>query len=190
MYYIKYKYLIHIVILSLLSARKLKNRVAAQTSRDRKKAKLDELEEAVRTLREKNELLVQECAMLRTQNDTLLGETKKLMRERDARSTGDQQYCSLCQIRVDCAVPSLGSAVSPTDDPLPQGGTAQPASCLTLTPGATVLLKILTLYLLSKNCLATSRATNISTGSTSSPRAFYERLTPRWKEILAYQMNK
>nr|XP_012231008.1 PREDICTED: LOW QUALITY PROTEIN: uncharacterized protein LOC105677165 [Linepithema humile] len=122
-----------------LQRKKLKNRMAAQTSRDRKKARLDELMETVNTLTEKNKLLTQECTMLRTQNESLLSETKRLKRERDTRTTMNedqqqQQYCSMCQTRVGCAVPSLGSAVSP-DDPLPQGGTAQPASCLTLTPG-------------------------------------------------------
>ncbi|XP_070166768.1 X-box-binding protein 1 [Polyergus mexicanus] len=175
-----------------LQRKKLKNRVAAQTSRDRKKAKLDELEETVKTLRERNEQLAQECTMLRSQNESLSGETKRLRREKDMRNeTGDQQqqYCSACQARVGCAAPLPGSAVS-YDYPLPQGGSAQPASCLTLTPGATVLLKILTLYLLSRSCLATSRAKDMSSDSKNWPRALCEKLPPEWKQILLEQMSK
>ncbi|KZC06379.1 X-box-binding protein 1 [Dufourea novaeangliae] len=72
-----------------LQRKKLKNRVAAQTSRDRKKAKLDELEDTVRTLREQNELLTQECSMLRSQNDLLVTETKRLRREKDTKYSGE-----------------------------------------------------------------------------------------------------
>ncbi|XP_033191509.2 LOW QUALITY PROTEIN: X box binding protein 1 [Bombus vancouverensis nearcticus] len=126
-----------------LQRKKLKNRVAAQTSRDRKKAKLDELEETVRTLREQNELLTQECSMLRSQNEILVTETKRLRKERETKNAGEF-VCSMCQNRVGCAVSSLGSTVSPTH-PLQQGGTTQLAPSLTLTPGATILLKILTL---------------------------------------------
>ncbi|KAL6444883.1 hypothetical protein ACFW04_002124 [Cataglyphis niger] len=102
-----------------LQRKKLKNREAAQTSRDRKKAKLDELEETVKTLRERNEQLAQECTMLRSQNESLLSETKRLRRERDMRNeTGDQQqqYCSACQARVGCAAPLPGMCI--TEDPL------------------------------------------------------------------------
>ncbi|KAF3425134.1 hypothetical protein E2986_05946 [Frieseomelitta varia] len=171
-----------------LQRKKLKNRVAAQTSRDRKKAKLDELEETVRTLREQNELLTQECSILRSQNEILVTENKRLRKERESKNVGEFA-CSMCQSRVGCAVSSLGSTVSPTH-PLQQGGTTQLAPSLTLTPGATILLKILTIYLLLKNCLVTSKVTITSNDLKNLQRACYGRLQQKWKQILIEQMNK
>lgn len=173
--------------------------MAAQTSRDRKKARLDELEETVKTQTDRNELLMQECAMLRSQNELLtsqnewlLNENKRLRNERDAvRNTlTDQQQpiCSACRTRVDGAVPSLGSAVSP-NDPLPQGGTAQSASRLTRTPGATALLKFLILSFLLKNCSALSKAPTPS-DSKSWRRASCEKSVQKLRQILIEQMNK
>ncbi|XP_076637986.1 X box binding protein 1 [Colletes latitarsis] len=171
-----------------LQRKKLKNRVAAQTSRDRKKAKLDELEETVRTLREQNELLMQECTMLRSQNELLVTETKRLRKEKDTKSA-EVSICSMCQSRVGCAVSPLGSTVSPVY-PLQQGGTTQLAPSLTLTPGAAILLKILTSYLLLKNCLVTSKETITSNDLKNLQKAFCERLPQKWKQILVEQMNK
>ncbi|XP_011874726.1 PREDICTED: X-box-binding protein 1 [Vollenhovia emeryi] len=182
-----------------LQRKKLKNRVAAQTSRDRKKARLDELEDTVRIQKERNELLTQECAMLRSrnelltsQNEWLLNENKRLRNERDAvRNTlTDQQQpiCSACRTRVDGAVPSLGSAVS-LNDPLPQGGTAQSASRSTRTPRATVLLKFLTLYFLLKNCSALSKAST-PRDSKSWQRASYATSAQKLRQILIDLMNK
>jgi hypothetical protein len=47
------KYYVLILTKIILNFRKLKNRVAAQSSRDRKKARLDDLEAEVRNLKEK-----------------------------------------------------------------------------------------------------------------------------------------
>ncbi|XP_015604401.1 X-box-binding protein 1 [Cephus cinctus] len=177
-----------------LQRKKLKNRVAAQTSRDRKKAKLDELEESVRILQERNEQLSRECSVLRSTNESLMVENRKLRRNKS--SEVEQPVCSACQARVGCATPTSGSAESPRN-PLPQGGVAQPAQSLaklsaigSLTPAASALLRILTLYLLSKNSLLNSKETITSTDLRSLLKVFCEKLPLKWKQILLDQTTK
>lgn len=65
--------------------RKLKNRVAAQTSRDRKKAKLEQMETAIQQLFNKNETLIGECERLRAANERLLAENSELQRRLQVR---------------------------------------------------------------------------------------------------------
>ncbi|RZC42248.1 bZIP 2 domain containing protein [Asbolus verrucosus] len=61
-----------------LQRKKLKNRVAAQTSRDRKKAKMDQMEKAVQELFTKNEVLLEECEKLKKMNERLSAENAEL----------------------------------------------------------------------------------------------------------------
>ncbi|CAH0406660.1 unnamed protein product [Chilo suppressalis] len=55
-----------------MQRKKLKNRVAAQTSRDRKKAKMDEMEFQIKKLVEANERLTSEVSSLKALNERLL----------------------------------------------------------------------------------------------------------------------
>lgn len=61
-----------------LERRKLKNRIAAQTARDRKKARMDELEDLVRQMEREKELLIQENIRLKSQSTELVQQNKSL----------------------------------------------------------------------------------------------------------------
>lgn len=62
-----------------LNRRKMKNRIAAQTARDRKKYRNQRLEDVIRELLEQNEALKQENEMLRIANDDLTERNRCLM---------------------------------------------------------------------------------------------------------------
>jgi hypothetical protein len=66
--------LTHLTAEEKLMRRKLKNRVAAQSARDRKKVKMEDLEQSVSLLRSQNE-------QLRNENETLKEKTRKLLEE-------------------------------------------------------------------------------------------------------------
>lgn len=65
-----------------MQRKKLKNRVAAQTSRDRKKAKMDEMEAKIQEFMERNERLISEVESLKALNERLLSENATLRAER------------------------------------------------------------------------------------------------------------
>jgi X box-binding protein 1 len=76
--YKKRKRLTHLSPDERLLRRKLKNRVAAQTARDKKKARMDELEHAVSLLAEENKRLQQENQALKQKSGTLAKENDTL----------------------------------------------------------------------------------------------------------------
>ncbi|XP_011185480.1 uncharacterized protein LOC105214019 [Zeugodacus cucurbitae] len=58
--------------------KKLKNRVAAQTSRDRKKARMEDMEHEIDELTQKTEILQNKCESLQAINESLLEKNRKL----------------------------------------------------------------------------------------------------------------
>ncbi|XP_044265648.1 LOW QUALITY PROTEIN: uncharacterized protein LOC123011972 [Tribolium madens] len=88
-----------------LQRKKLKNRVAAQTSRDRKKAKMDQMEKALQELFSKNEVLVEECERLKSLNERLSAENATL-RGRFSACSCPQSRSVECESASGSRVPS------------------------------------------------------------------------------------
>ena len=96
-----------------LMRRKLKNRVAAQSARDRKKAKMDELDVSVKQLLEQNEKLRLENGLLKEQKRLLSNENKQLKQKLNITTTtvnlSSAMKPSSCSVKVEAG----RSAVSP-----------------------------------------------------------------------------
>jgi len=82
----KRKRLSHLSPEERLMRRKMKNRVAAQTARDRKKARMDELEEIVTNLEKENAELSDENHALRLQSENIMAENAQLRNRLDGQN--------------------------------------------------------------------------------------------------------
>ncbi|XP_050665904.1 X-box-binding protein 1 [Leptidea sinapis] len=72
-----------------MQRKKLKNRVAAQTSRDRKKARMDEMETKIQQFMDVNDRLIKEVENLKAMNERLLSENATLRSEAAARTVAE-----------------------------------------------------------------------------------------------------
>jgi len=98
--------------------RKMKNRIAAQTARDRKKALMMDLEENVRRLEEENDTLVVENTKLRQEQSSLAEENERL--KKMLSESPKQQVSTTRHIQDDAhSVSAFGPAAS-ISVPLPK----------------------------------------------------------------------
>ncbi|KDR15776.1 hypothetical protein L798_10320, partial [Zootermopsis nevadensis] len=126
----------HLSLEQKLQRKKLKNRVAAQTSRDRKKARLDDLEAEVKALREKNEALTLHCHNLQLEKMQLATENQDLRQKLSSHECNHQTHDVCCSTQFEPAEFSM--------DPLLQGQALQWA----LGP----VLQVLTVYRILLYC--------------------------------------
>ncbi|KAG8227383.1 hypothetical protein J437_LFUL000391 [Ladona fulva] len=88
--------------------KKLKNRVAAQNSRDKKKARMEELEKLVKELQTKNDTVMQECQRLKTEVSSLKEENSQLK----------QKLSCYCENAISASPIEPAAFIN---DPLPKG---------------------------------------------------------------------
>lgn len=138
-------------------SRKLKNRVAAQTSRDRKKAKMDEMEDRMTLLEKSNSKLLDEMRSLKELNERLLTENTQLKKQ-------------LASANAVVRAEPCGSAESL---PLLQERSAPTAAC---AEPALALCQLAMVFLLSKISSHKSSQANTSAASKSSPTVYSEKL--------------
>jgi len=177
--------------------------VAAQTSRDRKKARMEEMDYEIKELTDKTEILQNKCDSLQAINESLLAKNHKLdselelLRQELAELRQQQQHNtrSISQsIAIagaeGCASTHLGSAASKAD-PLPQGiqqvdtqSSARPlAEQLKSSKSLASLWKVVALCLLYKTCLATTKSST-SSASKSWPKVCSQISQQTWKQAL------
>lgn len=192
-----------------LQRKKLKNRVAAQTSRDRKKAKMEDMEFTIQQQTDQISELQMKCDTLQSEKEAIYSKYLDLeARFEELNRRLDEQQQQMTTIKPEPIAPVashsvgsastlLGSAVSaPT--PQQQGIISMEAQT-TLSQDETglkttdekvaALWKIIALCLLYRTCSKTSTCPS----SKSSPKAYWPMSQASWKALIeeaARQMPK
>lgn len=197
-----------------LQRKKLKNRVAAQTSRDRKKAKMEDMEQTIQQQTDQISELQSKCDLLQSEKNAIYSkyldlesrfeELKRRMDEQEQQQQQQQQTAATIKSEPNASpshsvgsASTLGSAASALF-PLQQGSYSSEAQT-TLRQDqksqrnndekVAVLWKIIALCLLYRTCSKTSTCPS----SKSSPKACWPTSQASWKTLIeeaAQQMPK
>ncbi|XP_044754755.1 X-box-binding protein 1 [Coccinella septempunctata] len=161
-----------------IQRKKLKNRVAAQTSRDRKKARIEQMESAITELCTRNETLMSQCENLKNMNEKLSLENAELK----------------ARLMEPCLSCKQNRSVGPESDEgssesllLPMGSNTGPAAVLSKTQ---TFLKIALVCLLYRNCLMNSTETSTLNHWSNLQRASLKISPKTWKMLLRKQIVK
>lgn len=197
-----------------LQRKKLKNRVAAQTSRDRKKAKMEEMDYTIQQQTDQINKLQIKCDTLQSEKEAIynkyldlesrfeelkrrLDEQQQQMTTTPAIAIKSEPTAPVAPHSVGSASTQLGSAAS-AQTPQQQGSISMEAQT-TLSRDKTgqktddekvaALWKIIALCLLYRTCSKTSMCPS----SKSSPKAYWPMSQASWKALIeeaARQMPK
>uniref|UniRef100_A0A034W129 X-box-binding protein 1 n=1 Tax=Bactrocera dorsalis TaxID=27457 RepID=A0A034W129_BACDO len=195
-----------------IQRKKLKNRVAAQTSRDRKKARMEDMEHEIDELTQKTEILQNKCESLQAINESLLEKNRKLDMEvellrqklnevqQQQKKQQEQLASNAAKLNAKTTVETCagcesilnGSAVSIYTDPLQQGSTQMDSQSteeqLKKSNSVASLWRIIALCLLFKIC---SSSTKNSTPANwkSLPKASWPISQQTWKLVMERAMK-
>ncbi|XP_066249342.1 X-box-binding protein 1 [Euwallacea similis] len=165
-----------------IQRKKLKNRVAAQTSRDRKKAKVEQMESALQQLFNKNEAVLEECEKLRQANERLQVENADLQRKLQ-----NAPKCQ-CQSRSVVYMPESGSTESLL---LPKGTGVYTAAALQKDHNAALSLKIMLACLLYQTCLTNWNPRTSTSTPLNNLHKLSSKISPEiWRVLLKRQLIK
>jgi len=164
-----------------LNRRKMKNRVAAQSARDRKKERTGRLESVVRHL-------LSETKYLRAENRSLRLENERLQRQQHYQPvSGDN---SIKQIVVDKREPLSSAEVSSSEVEMEKGGLASGASVMsTLEPAEFIYRFPQRIGVVSSASALTNRPSPIKQ-TTSSSNINRIQLSPTEKSLLTKRLLK
>uniref|UniRef100_A0A3B3SAW2 X-box-binding protein 1 n=1 Tax=Paramormyrops kingsleyae TaxID=1676925 RepID=A0A3B3SAW2_9TELE len=162
--------------------RKLKNRVAAQTARDRKKAKMGELEQQVLEMELENQKLHIENQLLREKTDGLLTENEELRQRLGLAALDAKEKVQVLPVHVedmDLATGSSESAALRLRVPL-QKVQAQTSPKPRSSTWMTAALLLQALSLISCSAFWTSLTRTCSSATTRAPKTCRS-LQKRWR---------
>nr|XP_023020772.1 X-box-binding protein 1 isoform X1 [Leptinotarsa decemlineata] len=166
-----------------IQRKKLKNRVAAQTSRDRKKAKMDQMENALQQLFSKNESLIAECENLKLANQRLSQENLDLYNRL-------QSPCPICANSQNRSV-ECEALNGPTESLLLQKGRVTHSAAVlkeVRQMSQPALRKIVQCYLLYQTFLMNLMQMSTSTRWNNLPRVYYKISPETCKQVLRKQI--
>ncbi|XP_067628544.1 X-box-binding protein 1 [Eurosta solidaginis] len=195
-----------------IQRKKLKNRVAAQTSRDRKKARMEEMDREIDELTQRTEILQNKCESLQSINESLLEKNQKLDLEvellrqqlkevqEQQKQQQEQLTSNAAKLNAKHAVGTCagcesilnGSAVSIYTDPLQQGSTQMDSQSTEeqLKKSNTVasLWRIIALCLLFKIC-SSSTKNSMPANLKNLPKASWPISQQTWKLVIERAMK-